>query len=328
MAHKRVGDASFGTRSALTGRFAMGWRRAGAAVALSVFTGVVVTACSGATGHPSGSPAHHGNADIVATFTPVHAGTSTQELVEDAKELTVRLGVLGDHGASAAVRGRSVVVSGGAGLPVPISMLIVPGTFQIRPVLCQAGPYTPTAGSPVGPLPTACSSGRYSLQAPNLTVDTTTGTSNLPSIQRDPTLASYPSSTPADNDSQPGSFVLLPAPGTGGMRYLLGPSELNGMAVASAHAIFESPQWIVNVTLTREGAPEWDALARMYFHELIGIDVDGQAVSVPITQPNSSSFTPFAGRMQISGPFDKRSSEVIAADLDSGPLTAPLRVTG
>jgi LPS O-antigen subunit length determinant protein (WzzB/FepE family) len=53
---------------------------------------------------------------------------------------------------------------------------------------------------------------------------------------------------------------------------------LSGAAVAYAFAAFQSPNWVVNVTLTGPGGAAWDTLAAKYFHELIGIDLDGRIV--------------------------------------------------
>ena len=179
-------------------------------------------------------------------------------------------------------------------------------------------------GHPALSVPSACSASQYSLKAPNLTVDTSTGTSNQSSIGLDPALAAVNSSTPAFDDAHPHSPVLVPLLNGGGERFLLGPSELNGTAVASAQASFQSPQWVVNATLTTKGAPEWDALAQKYFHEIIGIDLDGQVVSAPLTQPNSAAFSSFAGRVQISGNFTQTLAQNLALDLNYGSL--PVRL--
>jgi preprotein translocase subunit SecD len=289
-----------------------------------VFPGLVAAGCSGTPAAQTGSSA--GGREVVATFTAVHPDASTLELTADATVVTARLHLLGDAAASAAVRGRTIVVVGARRLPVPVDDLVAPGVFQIRPALCQSGPYAvPASGAVTSPLPSGCSSERYSLQIPNLTVDESTGNSNLGSIAPDPALASYPSSSAAYSDSHPQDPVLLPAIGGGGARYLLGPADLNGTAVASAGAVFEDPVWVVNVTFTGTGASEWDAVAKRYFHELVGMDVDGQALSVPLIQPSQSTFASFAGKVQISGNFTGRTAEQLAAVLGSGPLVTPLQ---
>jgi hypothetical protein len=268
-----------------------------------------------------------GHSRVVATFVPVSRSVSGQQLADDANRLVRRLSAFGDSSASVDVRGRSVVVLGGTRLPVPASVLLASGTLQFRPVLCGSAPYTtPTDGTKLGPLPDACSSSAYSLQAPNLTVNVSTGNSNESSIPFDPALSPYQSSTSTYNNAHPHSPVLLPVQGGSGVRYLLGPSELSGSAVASAQAAFQARQWVVDVTLTGPGAVGFDALSEKYFHEIIGIDVDGTVVSAPLTQPAQAAFTSFAGRVQISGSFSKAEAQNLAASFDSGPLAAPLRI--
>ena len=263
----------------------------------------------------------------VATFVSVSASASSQQLGSDASQLNRRLQALGDQSDSVVVKGSTIVVQGDTKLPVPASTLIESGTLQFRPALCQAAPFTPSqAGTTLGPVPGACSAPEYSLTDPTLIVNVATGTSNIDSIPLDPALVPYKSSTAFYNNDDPHKPVLIPLDDGGGERYLVGPSELSGTAVAGAEAAYQAPNWVVNVTLTERGAGAWDALAQKYFHEIIAIDLDGRIVSAPLTQPAQSTFVSFAGRVQISGSFTKRSAELLAANLDSGPLAAALRV--
>jgi hypothetical protein len=264
----------------------------------------------------------------VATFAPVSASASPRQLADDADQLTRRLDTLGDGSASVAVRGRTVVVRGGTSkLPVPEAELLAPGTLQMRPALCQVAPYTPPSkGENLGPLPRRCSAPRYSLMSPNLAVNVSSGTSNQSSIGFDPVLAMYRSSTPSFSDDNPRLPVLVPLANGGGQRLLLGPSEMGGAAVTDAQAVFVAPSWVVNMTLSGRGSTEWDALSRKYFHEVIGVDVDGVVVSDPLTLPSQATWTSFAGRVQISGSFTRQAAEELAASLDSGPFATPLRV--
>jgi preprotein translocase subunit SecD len=263
----------------------------------------------------------------VASFVPVSASASSQQLGSDANQLNRRLQALGDQSDSVVVVGNTIVVQGNTRLPVPASTLIESGTIQFRPALCQTTPYTPLQTSmPLGPLPSACSAPEYSLKFPTLIVNVATGSSNLDSIPLDSTLVPYKSSTADYNNDHPQKPVLIPLDGGGGERYLAGPSELSGTVVAGADAVYQAPNWVVNITLTERGAVAWDALAQKYFHEIIAIDLDGRIVSAPLTQPSQSTFTSFAGRVQISGSFSKESAEELAANLDSGPLAAALRL--
>ena len=271
---------------------------------------------------PTGTPRR-----TVATFAPVSSSASTQQLRDDANQLTRRLDALNEQSDSVVVRGRTVVVLGGTRLPVPESTLVESGTLQFRPALCLSAPYTAsTPSATLGPVPGACSDPQYALTDPTLIVNMATGNSNIDSIPLDPALTPYRSSTSAYNDDNPNRAVLIPLNGAEGERYLLGPSELSGTAIAATQAAYQAPNWVVNVTLTDPGAAAWDKMADKYFHEVIGIDLDGRVVSAPLTQPTQSTFVSFAGRVQISGAFNKSSAEELAANLDSGPLAAPLRV--
>ncbi|MGH9017243.1 MAG: protein translocase subunit SecD [Acidimicrobiales bacterium] len=252
----------------------------------------------------------------------------------DSGQQNVTINVIRNRVDGAGVAGADVNSQGGnivvelPGLKNPQKVINLIGRtaqLQFRPALAQAAPYTkPKAGTKLGPLPSGPSSSTYSLQAPTLTVDTATGNSNQSSIPDDPVLAAYKTSTAAYDDAHPHSAVLVPLAGGGGLRMLLGPSELNGTAVASATAQFQSPDWVVNATLTTKGAPAWDTLAQKYFHEIIGIDLDGQVISAPLTQPSAPSFTSFDGKVQISGSFTQSSASNLALDLNYGSL--PVRL--
>jgi preprotein translocase subunit SecD len=253
--------------------------------------------------------------------------------------LTTTINVIRNRVDAAGVSGANVLSQGGQvvvqlpGLKNPGKVLKLIGQtaqLQFRPALCLAAPYTPAKkGTKVPALPTACSASTYSLQQPNLTVTPDSSAaagydSNLSSIGPDPALADQRTSTPGYDDAHPHSYVLVPLDDGGGERYLLGPSELSGTKVASALASFISPNWVVDATLTGTGAHLWDALAQKYFHEIIGIDLDGQIVSAPLTQPTQTAFSSFAGKVEISGNFTQQSADSLALDLNYGSL--PVRL--
>jgi preprotein translocase subunit SecD len=66
-------------------------------------------------------------------------------------------------------------------------------------------------------------------------------------------------------------------------------------------------------------------MAKKYFHEIIAIDLDGQVVSAPLTQPDAGAFSSFQGKVQISGSFTESSAKDLALDLNYGAL--PVRFT-
>lgn len=133
-------------------------------------------------------------------------------------------------------------------------------------------------------------------------------------VQPDPRFATYPSTSPANDKNN--SIVLLPGSAwSGGGRYILGPAGLTSSAISSAGIHQVSGQWIIQLDLTGEGSVRWDAMAQQQFHQIVGIDLNGEVISAPITQPTQSSFTPFNGRLQISGGFSKAQAKAIASEL-------------
>ncbi|HEY4928613.1 MAG TPA: protein translocase subunit SecD [Acidimicrobiales bacterium] len=191
-----------------------------------------------------------------------------------------------------------------------------------RPALCYAAPYTVAKGQKpnVGPLPTCASAS--ALTSANLAINTSTGaaTGNPPP---DSQFAPYPSTT--TNDTQ-GATVLLPGlPGSGTTRYVLGPATVTGSEIKSATAQVDTAgQWTVNITFNAAGAAAWDKLAAAQFHAIIGIDLDGQVISAPITQPSQATPTSFGGQVQISGSFTQAQAQALATELNFGALPVKL----
>jgi preprotein translocase subunit SecD len=197
-----------------------------------------------------------------------------------------------------------------------------------RPALCYAPAFAVAKGAApsTGALPT-CSS-TTALTKANIGVvpnSNATGgyTSNLNSIQADTQFATYKSTSPFSDTKD--ATVLLPGlPGQGSGRYVLGPAGLTGAQIKSASAQLNSGQWSVNLNLTSAGATAWDTLAQEQFHAIIGIDLDGQVISAPVTQPTQSSFTSFDGQVQISGSFTENQAKALATELNYGAL--PVRL--
>ena len=57
---------------------------------------------------------------------------------------------------------------------------------------------------------------------------------------------------------------------------LLGPAQVVGKDISSAQAVFNSPNWVVELNLNGTGSTAWDNLAKQQFHAYIGIDLDAQ----------------------------------------------------
>ncbi|MCL4313112.1 MAG: protein translocase subunit SecD [Actinobacteria bacterium] len=266
---------------------------------------------------------------ISIVYAPAHP-TTTGKLHEAVDIIRNRANALGVSGANVTTQGSDVVVQM-PGVSDPEQVIHTIGeTAQLlfRPVLCAAPPYSPppkgaATKASSKPLPTSCPAAN-AYTAANLNVNTATGNYSPP--PPDQALASYPTTKPSqDVKNKP---VLLPVPGsgTGGERYLLGPAQLTGTAIASA-----TPQinpstgtWFVAFTLTSKGSPEWDKMAKANFHQLVAADLDGKITSAPIIQATQSSFSSFGGRGEITGNFTHATASNLALVLNYGALPVQL----
>ena len=230
----------------------------------------------------------------------------------------VVLAALGLTIASAAGRG-----GGGSPRPAPIPASLAgaghpSASLSIRPVLCYAPPFalSPGQAPSTGTLPVCSASS--ALTASNLAVtpnaNNVNGYTSNTNAHADPQFATYPSTSSADATT--GATVLLPgAPGAGSSRYVLGPAGVTNAAVKSASAHLANGVWTINLDLTRTGSAQWDAMAHAQFHQIIGVDVNGQVISAPIIQPTQTTFTPFNGQVQISGSFTGGQAKKLASEL-------------
>ena len=236
----------------------------------------------------------------------------------------------GTSGATVASQGKdqiSVSIPGEKNTQQVLATLGSTAQLLFRPALCYAAPFSVAKGKTpsTGPLP-SCSSATE-LTAANL--DVTPNSSNVngytsnSNIGEDPAFAPYPS-TPSTADSKDQTVLLPGTPAEGAVRYVVGPAQMTGTAVKSASAQLNNGQWAVNLVLTGPGSATWDALAKQQFHAIIAIDLDGQVISAPITQPTQSSFTSFNGQVQISGSFTEDQAKTLATDFTYGALPVKL----
>jgi len=239
----------------------------------------------------------------------------------------------GTSGATVASQGKNEVAVSIPGEKNTQKVLQTLGnTAQLffRPALCYAPPYTPAKGStpPAGSLPTCAASSQLTAAALGVKPDpnnVANGGSTPPNnVPADPQFAAYPS-TSATTDDKNATVLLPPASASQGTgRYVLGPAALTGTAVHSASAQLVQNQWAVSIVLTSSGSTAWDTLAQQQFHAIIGIDLDGQVISAPITQGSQASFTPFNGQVQISGGFTQSQAQTLATELNYGSLPVKL----
>ena len=273
---------------------------------------------------------------VYETHTPV----TTAELDTIITILNERVGS-GSSGATVASQGTSKCPDGvhscaliGAQIPGQkntqqiLDQLGKTAQLFFRPALCYAPGSSGAKGqaAATGALPT-CST-TTALTKANINVQpnssSTQGyTSNLGSISADTQFAPY-KSTPSATDGKTDTVLLPGLPGSGTGRYVLGPAGLTGAQIKSASAQLNNGQWSVNLNLSGTGATQWDTLADQQFHAIIGIDLDGQVISAPITQPTQTSFTSFGGTVQISGSFTEDQAKALATELNYGALPVKL----
>ena len=274
-----------------------------------------------------------GGSEVV--YKPAHT-ISAGQMDTTVNVIRNRVDGAGVSGADVNSQGGNVVVQfpGVKNPQALISLIGKTAQLYFRPVLCGAPAYTaPAKGKapPAGPLP-ACSA-TYLTNEANLGVTPNSSASNgytANSVPPDPSFASYPSNT-GENDN-PNATVLIPGDPTAGAqqysRFVLGPSELKGSAIAKASAVFDTSisAWAVSYTLTSAGSPAWDKVAQKAFHQYVAIDLDGFVESAPIIQPTQQAFTSFQGKGEISGSFTQATAQNLALELNYGSLPVRLSV--
>jgi preprotein translocase subunit SecD len=141
----------------------------------------------------------------------------------------------------------------------------------------------------------------------------------FPGVSDKAVIENGPSGQPAPAEIQ-GSQVP-------GARYVLGPALLTGQAISGASAQQNAAgEWVVNCTLTPAGSVKWDQITQTYFHQYMGVDLDGVVQSAPLIQPTQSSWTSFQGQVEISGNFTQGSANALANVLKYGSLPVPLKI--
>jgi hypothetical protein len=261
------------------------------------------------------------SAFAVTLFPKANGSVSAAQLAADQRVMVARLHSVGFTNATVRVsNGALVVTNGPRALASPTSFLTTSPELLVRSVICYAGPQIGPVSS--SPLPTSCSNSKY--DAPKMS-----GIS-IPAARRDPALAVFPTTTPAQDAGSPDSRALLPVLDGGKsapQRDLVGPTLLTlSSKVASATAtehVSSSGGWIVSVTLNKAESEMWDHVAKRYFHREIAIDLNGIIVEAPLIEPDSLTFTSFDGQMQLLA-VSKTDAYDLAAALESGPLTVPL----
>jgi preprotein translocase subunit SecD len=275
---------------------------------------------------------------VAVVYTAEGQHVSQADLDETVNILNLRVNGLGVSGAQVQTSGKnqiSVSIPGVTDAQQVLNQIGQTARMYFRPVLCYGYPQSVPKGSKAAVLPRgvgtipACASSSE-LTAANLDVNTASGqaTNNVPP---DPQFASYPS-TSVEKPNYANSTVLLPglnsACGVSGLRCVLGPSQMTGRSIASAQATQnQTGAWVVDYTLTGTGSPLWDKVAQENFHQLLGIELDGQVYSAPIIQPSQSTFSSFDGKGEISGGGTNGLSQTDAQNLAQAMNFGALPIT-
>jgi preprotein translocase subunit SecD len=83
---------------------------------------------------------------------------------------------------------------------------------------------------------------------------------------------------------------------------------------------------VVDYTLAgAAGFALWDKVAQENFHQLLGIELDGEVYSAPIIQPTQSTFTSFDGKGEISGNLTQSDAQNLAQAMNFGALPITLK---
>ena len=261
---------------------------------------------------------------VYQTHTPVNQ-TQLDTIVSI---LSNRVGAT--SGANVASQGKnqiSVQIPGEKNTQQILATLGNTAQLFFRPALCYAPAFSVAKGKTpsTGALPTCSAATQLTKANLQVTPDSSNvnGYTQNSNISEDPAFETY-KSTPALSDNKNDTVLLPGTAAEGSGRYVLGPAQMTGTAVKSASAQLNNGQWAVNLVLTGPGSTTWDNLAKQQFHAIIGIDLDGQVISAPITQPTQQSFTPFNGQVQISGSFTEDEAKTLATEFTYGALPVKL----
>ncbi len=147
----------------------------------------------------------------------------------------------------------------------------------------------------------------------------------------------YPTTTAPGNDNPKLSVVLPSYAGPTAGRYVLGPAQMSGSIIKTAHADLDSQtdEWEVVLDFTAAGSTEFNRYAAQYYLcyekdpsnppycSLQGIDVNGTVLSAPSVDSKN-----FPGSAEISGsssePFTKAQALDLAAQVRAASKMAPI----
>ena len=278
---------------------------------------------------------------VAVVYTAEGPHVSQADLNETVNILNLRVDGLGVSGAQVQTTGKnqiSVSIPGVTNAQQVLNQIGQTARMYFRPVLCFAYPQAvPKADKnkvlPRGieTLPTCNPSSQLTAANLNVTPNSSPQGYSSNNVPPDTQFAAYPS-TSVEKPDYANSTVLLPGiggacDGTAVIRCVLGPAQMTGRSIASATATQnQTGAWVVDYTLAGSaGSALWDKVAMENFHQLLGIELDGQVYSAPIIQPTQSSFTSFQGRGEISGSLTQADAQNLAQAMNFGALPVTLK---
>jgi preprotein translocase subunit SecD len=286
---------------------------------------------------------------VQVVFVPAqHRSLTPAQLAVSEQIIRNRVAGFGVSGATVTTQGNPPqVIVQMPGVKDPRQVIADVGkTAQLlmRPVLCFAYPEArlPHGEHAASPFRVPACTPTFALDSsvnPHFVVSVQPGTVqgySVSNVPPDPQYVRYPSIN-VKSQAHPGIATLTvienglkgqPAyPGLAGSRYVVGPAELTGTAIATATATQnQAGEWVVDCTLTSAGAVQWDTVAQRHFHQYLAIDLDGVVQSAPLIQPTNQTFQSFQGQVEISGNFTQASANALATVLQYGSLPVPLVV--
>ena len=279
-----------------------------------------------------------GGVSVVYTAEGQHVSQS--DLDETVNILNLRVNGLGVSGAQVQTTGKnqiSVSIPGVTDAQQVLDQIGQTARMYFRPVECYAYPESVPKGSKdkvlprgVGTIP-ACSSGTE-LTAANLDINTSYRRADEQHPTGQPVRGVPVHERREAQLRQQHRAAARPqrcVRRCQGVRCVLGPSEMSGHSIASAQATQnQTGAWVVDYTLAgAAGSALWDKVAQENFHQLLGIELDGEVYSAPIIQPSQATFSSFDGKGEISGGGQSGLSESDAQNLAQAMNFGALPIT-
>ncbi len=278
---------------------------------------------------------------VAVVYTAEGQHISQADLNETVNILNLRVNGLGVSGAQVQTTGKnqiSVSIPGVTDAQQVLNQIGQTARMYFRPVLCFAYPQAVPKADKNKVLPKgienipACSPSS-ALTVPNLNVTPNNSPQGYSSnsVPPDTQYAAYPSTSVGKPDYA-NSTVLLPGlndacDNVAVVRCVLGPAQMTGRSIANATATQnQAGAWVVDYTLAGQaGSNLWDKVAGENFHQLLGIELDGQVYSAPIIQPTQTNFSSFQGRGEISGSLTQGDAQNLAQAMNFGALPVTLK---